>query len=235
MEVTYLDHMGTDMTVVNAARVSFDKVSEPDTWYLLNDASPEHPASQDDDRVMPSLSEGDEKLIKYLATHNHWTPFGHPQISLHVKAPIFVRTQCFKHKVGFVENEISRRYVSNEPEFYFPESWREKPSGNVKQGSGSTHELSNNIMQDYFQDMEQRLADYNSLIQSGVCPEQARMILPQSMYTEWHWTGSLAAFARFAKLRTDPHAQHEIQVLAHKVCEIIEPLFPVSWDYMVNQ
>jgi len=231
--VELMDHMGSDLTVCNAARVSFNKESE---WGLDFDAIERLkscPYNKDDVRL---LKEKDEKLIRYLAKHNHWTPFAHPQITLRVKAPVSIRTQFFKHKQGFVENEISRRYVSYEPEFYSP-TWRGKPTDGAKQGSEDfiTEETRTNLYDAiYRESYETALHVYNTLIEKGVAPEQARFVLPQGMYTEWYWTGSLAAFARFYKQRKDDHAQWEIREYASAVGKIIEPYFPVSWKHLTN-
>ena len=228
-----MDHMGSDLTVCNAARVSFNKESE---WGLDFDAIERLkscPYNKDDVRV---LKEKDEKLIRYLAKHNHWTPFAHPQITLRIKAPVSIRTQFFKHKQGFVENEISRRYVSYEPEFYNP-VWRGKPTDGAKQGSEDfiTEETRTNLYDAiYRESYETALHVYNTLIEKGIAPEQARFVLPQGMYTEWYWTGSLAAFARFYKQRKDDHAQWEIREYANAVGQIIEPYFPVSWKHLTN-
>jgi len=232
--VELMDHMGTDLTVCNAARVSFNKESE---WGLDFDAIERLkscPYNKDDVRL---LKEKDEKLIRYLAKHNHWTPFAHPQITLRVKAPVSIRTQFFKHKQGFVENEISRRYVSYEPEFYSP-TWRGKPTDGAKQGSEDfiTEETRTNLYDAiYRESYETALHVYNTLIEKGIAPEQARFVLPQGMYTEWYWTGSLAAYARFYKQRKDDHAQWEIREYANAVGQIIEPYFPVSWKYLTWQ
>ena len=232
--VELMDCMGTDLTVCNAARVSFNKESE---WGLDFDAIERLkscPYNKDDVRL---LKEKDEKLIRYLAKHNHWTPFAHPQITLRVKAPVSIRTQFFKHKQGFVENEISRRYVSYEPEFYSP-TWRGKPTDGAKQGSEDfiTEETRTNLYDAiYRESYETALHVYNTLIEKGIAPEQARFVLPQGMYTEWYWTGSLAAFARFYKQRKDDHAQWEIREYANAIGEIIEPYFPVSWKYLTWQ
>jgi thymidylate synthase (FAD) len=231
--VELVDHMGTDLTVCNAARVSFNKESE---WGLDFDAIARLkscPYNKDDVRL---LKEKDEKLIRYLAKHNHWTPFAHPQITLRVKAPVSIRTQFFKHKQGFVENEISRRYVSYEPEFYSP-TWRGKPTDGAKQGSEDfiTEETRTNLYDAiYRESYETALHVYNTLIEKGIAPEQARFVLPQGMYTEWYWTGSLAAYARFYKQRKDDHAQWEIREYANAVGKIIEPYFPVSWKHLTN-
>jgi thymidylate synthase (FAD) len=216
--VQYVSHMGDDLTVANAARVSFNKESQ---W-------------EDHNANGGVLSSKDEKLIKYLAKHQHWTPFAHPQITLRIKAPIFVRTQLFKHKVGFVENEVSRRYVVDEPEFYTP-IWRNAPTDGAKQGSsGFVIEPSVLMMNGFREAAEKCVEVYNGLLASGVAPEQARSILPQSTYTEWWWTGSLAAFARVFKQRTDAHAQWEVQRYADAMGELIRPLYPVSWEQLVS-
>jgi len=218
MHAEYVDHMGTDLTVVNAARVSFDKHST-------------------------ELTDGDAKLINYLARHKHWTPFGHPMITLRLKAPVFVRTQLFKHKVGFTENEVSRRYVDSEPEFYYPKVWRGRPTGGAKQGSSEeqVEYLTNGELSPLPTDSwyEHAVATcftlYDAMIENGIAPEQARMVLPQSMYTEWYWTGSLAAYARMCGLRLDPHAQAETREIAQMCADIIQPLFPVSWEALMKE
>ena len=231
--VELMDHMGSDLTVCNAARVSFNKESE---WGLDFDAIERLkscPYNKDDVRI---LKEKDEKLIRYLAKHNHWTPFAHPQITVRVKAPVSIRTQFFKHKQGFVENEISRRYVSYEPEFYSP-TWRGKPTDGAKQGSEDfiTEETRTNLYDAiYRESYETAVHVYNTLIEKGIAPEQARFVLPQGMYTEWYWTGSLAAYARFYKQRKDDHAQWEIREYANAIGQIIEPYFPVSWKHLTN-
>jgi len=220
--VEYLDHMGSDLTVANAARVSFNKESD---W----DSDPNWTGARE-----RKLSDKDTKLIRYLAKHNHWTPFAHPQITLRIKAPIFVRTQLFKHKVGFVENEVSRRYVMEEPQFYTP-IWRNAPVDGAKQGSsGFVTEPSVLMMNGFRETAEKCVEVYNGLLASGVAPEQARSILPQSTYTEWWWTGSLSAFARVYKQRTDAHAQWEVQRYADAIGEIIRPLYPVCWEQLIT-
>lgn len=204
--VQYVSHMGDDLTVVNAARVSFNKESE-------------------------EFGDRDASLINYLAKHNHWTPFAHPQITLRIKAPISIRTQLFKHKQGFVENEISRRYVTEKPEFYFPQ-WRGKPTNGAKQGSSEfiDHDaLTDHFTNLYAESVQAANQCYEFLIGSGVAPEQARFVLPQGTYTEWWWTGSLAAYARVYSLRSDPHAQWEVREYADAISSLIQPLFPVSW------
>ena len=150
-----------------------------------------------------------------------------------MKAPISIRTQCFKHKVGFTENEISRRYVSDEPDFFFP-VWRGKPEGSAKQGSSDVKENQSELEWAYGFALRTALDAYNQLLADGVAPEQARFVLPQGMYTEWYWTGSLAAFARFYTQRTHEGAQSEIRELAEMVSDIIQPLYPVSWSVLIK-
>ena len=220
-----VDYMGSDLTVVNAARVSFNKESD---W----DSDADWKGMQ-----LRVLSEKDKKLISYLAKHKHWTPFAHPQITLRIKAPIFVRTQLFKHKVGFVENEISRRYVTFDPEIYMP-TWRSAPTDGAKQGS------SDFIQDDHvLRDIQitagkthlEGLAAYQKLLDMGVAPEQARGVLPQNTYTEWWWTGSLSSYARVYAQRIDAHAQWEVQQYAKAINDIIQPLFPVSWAVLTGK
>jgi thymidylate synthase (FAD) len=210
MQVELIDSMGNDLAVVNAARVSFNKESD-------------------------LLSEKDEKLIKYLADHDHWTPFSHCQITLRETVPIFVARQRFKHTVGFSYNEVSRRYVDDEPEFYIPTGWRKRPEGSKKQGSSNELIDSTHINGHYQFILNDVLNLYNDMIAIGIAPEQARMVLPQSMYTSYYVTGSLPAFSRAYNLRSDPHAQKEIQDLAAMWNTIIQPLFPVSWSSLTRR
>jgi thymidylate synthase (FAD) len=216
MKVELIDHMGDDLRVVNAARVSFDKESR---WKV--DATQGNIASH-------CLSQADTKLINYLAKHNHWSPFAHPQITLRLKAPIFVARQLDKHQVGFVKNEVSRRYIDTPPEFFIPDAFRVS-AANVKQGSGGEHVDSEQMKVDfesYYQDMAKL---YDALIEAGVCNEQARMLLPQAAMTTWFWTGSLLGWSRVFNQRTDSHSQRETQDVAKMIGDLIEPLFPVSW------
>ena len=223
MKVDYISHMGNDLQVVNAARVSFDKQSE---WIV------QRPTDFIEQNILRWV---DEKLIKYLAKHNHFTPFTHCVITLRETVPIFVARQRFKHTVGFSYNEVSRRYVDDEPKFYYP-LWRLRAE-NKKQGSGNNVDKrhQHEATCAYEEALEACLDCYNNLIRSGVAPEQARMILPQSMYTSYYVTGSLAAFARAYNLRSQEDAQMEIQELAALWSNIIEPLFPVSWENLVNE
>lgn len=217
--VRYIDHMGSDLMVVNAARVSFNKESSFEY--------------SDSEFSVGRLSEKDKNLIGYLAKHNHWTPFGHPQISLHFKAPIFVRTQFFKHKIGMVENEISRRYVKDPPEYYTP-FWRNAPTNGAKQGSSGFVPYPKEFTHIYQNTCDDAIETYNYLLSGGVAPEQARSVLPQGAYTEWYWTGSLAAYARAYKQRIDSHAQWEIQQYAEAFGKIVSKLFPESWKVLVE-
>ena len=223
--VQYVDHMGDDLTIVNAARVSFNKESAWD--------GEQHWTGSIKDKA---LSEKDQKLIVYLAKHKHWTPFAHPQITLRIKAPVFIRTQLFKHKVGMTENEVSRRYVSDPPVVYFPH-WRGKPTNGAKQGSEDfmpIDETYNTVGRYYDMSIRDALHTYEQLVKMGVAPEQARAVLPQGTYTEWWWTGSLSAFARVYTQRVDPHAQWECQEYAKAIAAIISPLFPYSWAALTH-
>ena len=223
IDVTYVDHMGTDLSVVNAARVSFGKKSE-----ALGMSGVEGQP------MTPILNDPDKKLINYLAKHKHMSPFGHAFVTFHVKAPIFVARQLVKHK--FLRwNEISRRYVDSEPEFYEPDEWRGK-SKDKKQGSEGKVELRGDSFgvgyEPWWGDgslQETTLSIYKDLIEQGVCPEQARMVLPQSMMTEWYWSGSLDAFAAMCNLRCTGDTQLEARLVANQICNSMKELFPVSW------
>jgi thymidylate synthase (FAD) len=208
MEVELIDHMGTDASVVNAARVSFGK-------------------------RIKEMSEGDTKLIKYLAKHNHWSPFGHAQIQFRIKAPVFVARQLVKHQVGLVWNEISRRYVDTKPEFYEVDKWRGRAE-DKKQGSDGEVEdqrLMNHLKKYVEVDA---LDHYKKLLDAGVAPEQARMILPQSLMTEWWWSGSLYAFSRVCNLRCASDAQYETRIVANLINKECGKLFPISWTELRN-
>jgi len=219
IEATYKDHMGSDLTVVNAARVSFGKERKA-IGYTSIDGGPD----------IPVLADMDKKLINYLAKHKHMSPFGHAFVTFHVKAPIFVARQLVKHK--FLRwNEISRRYVDSDPEFYLPDEWRGR-SEDKKQGSdgviyplsGSENEFVNYTA----------LRVYKELLEEGVAPEQARMVLPQSTMTEWYWSGSLDAFADMCNLRCKPDTQAETRVVADQINHKMLDLFPVSWSALID-
>jgi thymidylate synthase (FAD) len=206
MQVTLINSMGNDQTVVDAARVSFAKKADNYT------------EAQND------------KLIQYLARHNHWTPFGHAQATFHVEAPIFVARQLVKHQVGLVWNEVSRRYVDDKPRFFSPSSWRPR-SEDKKQGSDK-HDIIPDMRQAwkvYESAIHNISKTYGILLEMGVAPEQARMVLPQSMMTEWYWTGSLAAWSRVCRLRVSDDAQAETERIALDISREMRQLFPVSW------
>ena len=218
IEAKLIDHCGSDLSVVNAARVSFAKESL-------------------------DMAEKDEKLIKYLAEHRHKSPFNHAFMSFRVKAPIFVARQLVKHEY-LPWNEVSRRYVTDMPEFYFPEHWR-KAADNVKQGSSEETvkvvfaETNSFSGLTYYDDIPVNAGwvafeAYQRLLDLGVCPEQARMVLPQNMMTEWIWSGTLYAFAKMCVLRLDSHTQKETREVAEMISEQAAPLFPVSWKYLVK-
>jgi thymidylate synthase (FAD) len=203
-EVELLEVFGSDLTVVNAARVSMGKESTV-------------------------MTPGDAKLIKYLATHKHVSPFFHPQIRLRLKMPIPIAREWFRHTVGFSRNEISRRYVDTDPEFFEPTMWRQR-NPSVKQGSMDTPVEAHNVVVDKVHQWHTQALDlYKDLLQQGVCPEQARFVLPQSMYTEFIETGSLYGYARLCGLRDAPDAQKEIRDYAHQVSVLLAEKFPVSW------
>ena len=210
IEVTYIDHMGSDLSVVNAARVSFGKKSE---WHQRIYSGE------------PNILKGkDAKLIRYLAKHNHKSPFNHTFATFHVKAPVFVARQLQKHEY-MPWNEISRRYVDDDPEFYFPLTWRGR-SADKKQGSEG--EVKSNFNINYHTMVA--LKGYQQMLDEGVAPEQARMVLPQSMMTEWYWSGSLDAFADMCQLRCKPDTQAETREVAELIEDQMMSLFPVSWE-----
>ena len=207
IKATYIDHMGSDLSVVNAARVSFGKKAD---W--------KHPSIGQES----GLSDRDTKLVHYLAKHKHTSPFGHCFATFHVKAPIFVARQLVKHK--FLRwNEISRRYVDEEPEFYVPDVWRGR-SEDKKQGSDGVVDAV------YYLDQWDAAKElYEDLLSQGVAPEQARMVLPQSTMTEWYWSGSLDAFSDMCLLRCASDTQVETQEVANQISHKMHELFPVSW------
>jgi len=198
MNVNLIDVMGTDLSVVNAARVSFAKESK-------------------------EFSKQDAKLIHFLAKHNHWSPFGHASLQFRIKAPIFVARQLVKHQVGLVWNEVSRRYVDDEPEFYIPSEWRLK-ADDKKQGSSDE-----TIEYNLGSTLEFVKTTYQNMLKANIAPEMARMILPQNLYTEWYWSGSLMAFARVCNLRCKPDTQLETQQIANLIDIESKQHFPTSW------
>ena len=218
MDVTLVDSMGSDLSVVNAARVSFAKESELE--WVEKENSPT--------MYEQTLSAKDKKLVGYLAKHDHWSPFGHASLQIHVKAPIFVARQLVKHQVGLVWNEVRRRYVDDEPEFYIPKEWRLKAE-DKKQGS-SDETIEYNI-EGAIQFVTQT---YKNLLNADISPEMARMILPQNLYTEWYWSGSLMAFARVCNLRCKPDTQLETQQIANLIDIESKQHFPTSWRALRN-
>jgi thymidylate synthase (FAD) len=203
MQVEYIDHMGDDLSVVNAARVSFGKHKE-------------------------FFDKSDAKLIHYLAKHNHKSPFNHAFATFHVKAPIFVARQLQKHEY-MPWNEISRRYVDSEPEFYVPDVWRGR-SADKKQGSdGVVYPKTDTDFIGYT-----CLRVYKELLDEGVAPEQARMVLPQSMYTEWYWSGTLYSFAKMCNLRLSADTQQETREVAQQISTEMNRLFPISWEALYD-
>lgn len=211
MKATLIDYMGSDLTTVNAARVSFNKKSN---WVVEDEAY--------------DLSAKDQKLINYLGKEGHYAPFGHNFASFHVKAPIFVARQLVKHEYLRM-SEVSRRYVDDPPEFYIPKVWRGKP---VDKKQGSTGIVTNALSPTYLH--INSLGQYESLIRSGVAPEMARMVLPLNTYTEWYWSGSLDAFANMYNLRTGEGAQEETKEIALMIGKELEQVFPHSWKALTN-
>jgi thymidylate synthase (FAD) len=209
--VSLIDHMGSDLSVVNAARVSFAKTSQ---WESIPEAGP----------TEGLLKYEDERLISYLAKHDHWSPFGHASAQFHIKAPVFVARQLVKHQVGLVWNEVSRRYVDYEPEFYEPTEWR-LAAENKKQGSSDeTVEYDISPLHENCKEV------YQYMLKDGIAPEMARMVLPQSMMTEWYWSGTLMAFARVCNLRCKPDAQLETREICDDIDLAMSELFPHSWE-----
>ena len=206
MKVELIDVMGNDLSVVNAARVSYAKVKE-------------------------EFDKSDEKLIKYLAEHNHWSPFAHTFLSFRIEAPIFVARQLVKHQIGLVWNEESIRYIDATPKLHKIKQWREKPK-NSKQGSGDQIIIDNELFNQIQMHNQNALLLYDKLIQANIAPEQARAVLPLNTYTNWIWSGTLYAFARVCKLRLDDHAQKETRDIAQAINVCCLDSFPISWKYL---
>jgi len=209
MKVELLDKMGTDLSVVNAARVSYAKVKD-------------------------KFEATDERLIKYLAEHNHWSPFAHTFLSFRIEAPIFVARQLVKHQIGLVWNEESRRYIDDTPKIHKIKQWREKPK-NSKQGSGEQILIDDKLFNEIQSHMSNSVYLYNKLIQANIAPEQARAVLPLNTYTNWIWSGTLYAFARVCKLRLDDHAQKETRDIAQAIHTCCYDCFPISWKYLLGE
>lgn len=243
MQVSLVDYMGNDNSVADAARVSLSKQASQFTAgqnHRLINYLAKGMTHTDYNSVVEKVAygqfnkhEAEQLLNDYRHTPTHWSPFAHATITLRLKAPIAIHAQFMKHTVGFAHNTISRRYVSDMPEVFLP-TFRTAPQGNIKQGSGGEHD-ENELLQEVYQSIAQEcLESYESMIKNGVAPEQARFILPQGVMTEWVSTGSLYAWARLYRLRTDSHAQKEIQDLAHMVGDVIKPLYPVSWTALTG-
>ena len=246
----YVDHMGTDKSVVNAARLSFGVGQETSGELTKKDIGLINflafgLRTEEREKVIEYIARGFDRedydgigdamelynQIRHQATH--WTPFAHTSISVSMKAPIPIRTQCFKHKQGFVENEESRRYITCTPEIFIPE-FREKPEGSIKQGSGGAHPAADYWKRQYITQTNNAVRLYEEMLADDIAPEQARFVLPQGAMVNWLWTGNLFAFANFYNKRVDPHAQGENQELAELVRTVIEPLYPVSWKALTR-
>lgn len=252
----YIRHMGDDLNVVNNARVSFDKesesLSEQDKG-LIRFLATGFRKSEWNEMIQSVRTMGDEeihKLFLKLRRHAaHWAPMAHPHVQMRITAPIFLARQYVKHQIGLTWSEVSRRYTDGEPSFWFPEGWRARPEGGVKQGSSD--ERVDEIKFSHCEDegggwvvwptadaaeevLGRNLGLYLDMIEAQVAPELARIVLPQNMMVTWRWTGSLAAFARVCQQRLDPHAQKEAQILGREISTIMADLFPVTWDAMVG-
>lgn len=212
LELDYVDHMGSDLRTVNAARVSFDKY---------------HVSIQED---------RDPGLINYLGKHGHWTPAAHNQLTCKVRVPIFIARQWYKHQIGAVYNEISRRYVEDTPSFFYPDSWRQRPPQSIKQGSAGalSEEEQDQVGIFYELAIDTALKAYEHLLEMGVAPEQARIVLPQSMMTEFYVTGSLVYWARLYQQRTNVGAQQEWKQICNKINQIAETHFPLTWRSLIH-
>ena len=206
IEVAFVNKMGNDMSVVNAARVSFAKVKKG------------------------KLDAKDDKLIKYLAYWGHWSPFAHATMSFRIKAPIFVARQLVKHQVGLAWNEVSRRYIDDKPEFYMTDEWRSRPDKSIKQGSGDKI-----IKYDINHAVNVALETYNDMLEEGIAPEMARMVLPQCMMTEWIWSGSVYAFSRVCNLRNKGNAQAETRMVTLQISKHMKDHFPICYKYLLDK
>jgi thymidylate synthase (FAD) len=209
ISIAYIDHMGDDLRVSNVARVSFAKWKE-------------------------EFDKQDERLINYLATHEHSSPFRHTAISIRCKAPVFLARQLAKHQAGLSWNEVSRRYVDTGIEFYVPSGWRSRPADGIKQGSGGVSEFSCEVAKEYQWLMEQSVSVYDAMLLNNIAPEMARMVLPQSMMVDWIWTGNLLSFFHIYRLRSGAGSQEEAKMFAELIEPIMKELFPVCWEALKN-
>ena len=243
MHSLYINHMGNDDSVVNAARISMDKLADmytPEQNQQLIKFLALGMSSKDLEKDIEVLSTGQlsnqeikELLFEYKNKATHWTPFAHTAVSLRMKAPVPIRTQCFKHKQGLVENEESRRYINSTPELFIPE-FRLRPEGSIKQGSAGTHPDNKYWVNRYTEECNHMIQTYEDMIANNIAPEQARFVLPQGCEVNWIWTGNVLAYANFYNKRSDNHAQKEIQKLAEQVSNIIAPLYPMSWEALTG-
>ena len=282
IKAEYVDHMGNDLSIINAAKVSFNKQSsfetitfdteeELDEWFTEDgqgyyDADYVYSDRWCGGYPVDVLKPADKNLVRFLArgfrseewdniiadistssdheyiesivkqvrkTATHWTPFAHTAISIRCAAPVPIRTQAFKHVIGLVANEESRRYIDCIPEIYIPE-FRERPQGSIKQGSGGLHPDNDTIKAFYTKQVKSAVSAYEALLSQNVAPEQARFVLPQGAIVNWIWTGNLVSFANFFNKRSDSHSQQEIRELAQAFDKIIRPLFPVAWSALVD-
>ncbi len=242
MHVEYINHYLTDKDVANFARQSFGKLADNFTEVQNNNlikflargmASGDWESLITQVCTVKSSDEARELAIYLRKIPEHWVPFGHPHITLRMKAPVPIARQLFKHKIGFVESEESRRYVSHKPEYYVPDFFR-SAAANVKQGSGDAHPKSDFWKTHYQIRCEKSIQSYEDMIRDGICPEQARFVLPQGVEVNWVLTGSLYAFSNLYNQRSDSHAQKEIQDVARMIDDIISPLYPVSWQALTK-
>jgi thymidylate synthase (FAD) len=251
--------MGSDLSVVNAARASFGKESK---WAVDSCVPRERVLSQADANLIRFLATGyrtaewDELLNQIISTVNlygadtakvaltnllkaykrkaqHWAPFAHPHVTIRINIPIFLARQFVKHQVGGVWSEESRRYISDEPGVWFPDEWHTRPE-DIKQGSGGLieHQKEANVMASLSSELSS--VTYEQMLELGIAPEEARIVLPLNMMTTVVWTGSLLFWARVCTQRLDSHAQLAAQELAKQIANIVRPLYPVSWKELVE-
>lgn len=243
MHSLYVDHMGNDASIVNAARISMDKLASmytPQQNNQLIKFLALGMSSKDFEKDIQSILTGQlsyeevkDILFEYKNKATHWTPFAHTAVTLRMKAPVPIRTQCFKHKQGLVENEESRRYINSTPELFIPE-FRLRPEGSIKQGSAGIHPDNKYWVNRYTEECNHMIQTYEDMLANNIAPEQARFVLPQGCEVNWVWTGNVLAYANFYNKRSDNHAQKEIQELAKQVSNIIAPLYPMSWEALTG-
>jgi len=240
----YIDHMGSDMRAVNMARQSFGKRKDESQPLDAKDKGlirflAEGIRSCDKADLLDQMTQcaDPEEMIglaKKLFPQKHWVPLAHNMISISMEAPVPIRTQCFKHKIGFVESEESRRYISDEPVVFLPKQFNAAPSKDIKQGSAGIHHRNDYWLKRYKRHTDNAVNTYIEMVADGIAPEDARFVLPQGTIVNWGWTGSLFGFASFYNQRSDAHAQSHIQDLAQKVSDIISPLYPTAWEALTG-